>query len=198
MEKQIKKRELFAADVFHINTGTEEQRQQLITEVLETKKLYPQGNDRSNPNCWRADNPCRDISWLMQDIAIMMDEIVKYYEDIDPAFKERKDLEKAKVNYWANVNGHDSYNVVHSHKLKQFSAVYYLQGEGTGQIAFINPANLLSDCNWGSPFTRDFQMNPKDGDLIIWPAWVPHQVSRNESNRERINLVFDIDVKEDK
>src|SRR5210317_818432 len=136
MEKQIKKTTVFAADVFYINTGTEEQKQQLIKEVLETKEFYPQGNDRSNPNCWRADNPCKDISWLMQDIAIMMEHIVQYYEDNDSAFKERKDLEKAKVNYWANVNGHNSFNVVHSHKSKQFSAVYYLQGEGTGQIQF--------------------------------------------------------------
>jgi len=198
MEKQIKKQVLFSADIFHINTGTEEQRQQLITDIQETKRSYPQGNDRSNPNCWRADNPCKDISWLLEDISIMMEEVVKYYEDMDPAFIERADLQKAKINYWANVNGTDSYNIVHSHKLKQFSAVYYLQGEGTGQISFTNPANLLSDCNWGSPYTRDFQIKPKDGDLIIWPAWVPHSVARNTSNRERINLVFDIDVKEDK
>lgn len=196
--KEIKKTILFGADVFHSNVGTLDQRQALIDEILEVKDKFLDGNDRSNPGCWRQDSPCKDIKWLLDDILSMLANIVSYYEEIDPVFKQRQDLDAAKINYWANVNDPGSFNVVHSHKIRQFSACYYLQGEGTGKIKFINPANLLSDCSWGSPFTRDFQIPPKDGDLLIWPAWVPHEVMRNESNRQRINLVFDIDIKENR
>lgn len=196
--KDIKKTTLFAADIFHVNVGTATQRQVLTDEILEVKKLYVSGNSRSNPGCWRADTPCKDIKWLVDEILSVLSNIVTYYEDVDLVFKQRMDLDSVKINYWANVNEPGSYNIIHSHKPRQFSACYYLQGTDTGVIKFTNPANLLSDCNWGSPFTRDFQIKPQDGDLLIWPAWVPHEVLRNESNRQRINLVFDIDIKEDK
>jgi Xaa-Pro aminopeptidase len=35
----------------------------------------------------------------------------------------------------------------------------------------------------------------QDGDLILWPAWVPHEVETNFSDRERVNIVFDIGAK---
>ena len=38
------------------------------------------------------------------------------------------------------------------------------------------------------------KMIPKDGDLFIWPAWIPHKVDRNESDRQRINLAFNINI----
>jgi hypothetical protein len=28
----------------------------------------------------------------------------------------------------------------------------------------------------------------------MWPAWVPHEVDPNYSNKERINLTFDITI----
>jgi uncharacterized protein (TIGR02466 family) len=196
--KEIKKTTLFAADVFHSNVGTPEQRQDLIDEILDVKSKFSEGNDRSNPGCWRKDEPCKNIKWLVDEILSILIHIVPYYEEADPVFKQRYDLDSTKMSYWANVNDSGSSNVVHSHKTRQFSACYYLQGDGTGKIKFTNPANLLSDCNWGSPFTRDFQIPPKDGDLLIWPAWVPHEVMRNESNRQRINLAFDIDIKENR
>jgi uncharacterized protein (TIGR02466 family) len=196
--KEIKKTILFGADIFHSNVGNLEQRQELIDEILNIKNKFIDGNDRSNAGCWRKDDPCKDITWLMKEILSAMTQIVTYYEEIDPSFKQRYDLDSAKVNYWANVNDPGSSNVIHSHKARQFSACYYLQAEGTGAIKFKNPANLLSDCSWGSPFTRDFHLTPLDGDLLIWPAWVPHEVMRNDSNRQRINLAFDIDIKENR
>jgi hypothetical protein len=103
---------------------------------------------------------------------------------------------KFEIFYWTNINAPLSRNVLHSHKNSIFSAVYYIQGTDTGALRLINPANTLGDCNRLSPFTRDFYFNPKDRDLILWPAWVPHEVEINESARERINIVFDIKLKE--
>ena len=40
--------------------------------------------------------------------------------------------------------------------------------EGTGNLVFHNPTNLLSDCNPTSPFTREkWNLNPRDGMLVI-------------------------------
>ena len=33
-------------------------------------------------------------------------------------------------------------------------------------------------------------VNVTEGDLIVFPSWVKHGVSMNETNRERISLAF--------
>ena len=81
---------------------------------------------------------------------------------------------------------------MHNHTTAHFSAVYYAQAENTGELRFINPAFTLSNIISTGPFTRDFYMNPSDGDFILWPAWVPHEVETNFSNKDRVNIAFDI------
>ena len=95
---------------------------------------------------------------------------------------------------WTNVNEPNSTNDIHTHKEFSFACTYYLQGTNTGKLTFINPANILNECNLKSPFVRNYSVEPKDGDLFIWPAWIPHKVDRNESDRQRINLAFNINI----
>ena len=35
---------------------------------------------------------------------------------------------------------------------------------------------------------------PNDGDLIIWPGWIPHEVEENPASHERINFAFNINL----
>jgi hypothetical protein len=60
-----------------------------------------------------------------------------------------------------------------------------------------NPANKLSECNPGSPYTGDVYIDPKDGDLFLWPAWVPHEVDVNKSDKQRINIAFNLTLTEE-
>ena len=113
--------------------------------------------------------------------------------EIDSAFKQH--LEKSDnldYNIWTNVNEVGSKNVIHSHKADAWAGIYYVQAEGTGNLMFHNPANLLNDCKFNSPFVRGLGIQPKDGMLILWPGWVPHEVVENESNRQRINIAWGI------
>lgn len=187
---------LTKADLFVKNVGTVEQRSRLIEEILSTKNNHPAGIDKSNLGCWRWNNPCSDIDWLMEEIIEVLDSAVKLYNQEDKTFSHRKKLDLITVDYWANVNQPGSRNSIHSHKPAQFSACYYLQAEGTGGIRFLNPSNIMAECNPGSPFIRDYMILPNDGDLLLWPAWIPHEVETNFSNKERINLAFDLKVKE--
>ena len=36
---------------------------------------------------------------------------------------------------------------------------------------------------------------PKDGLLILWPGWVPHEVEENKSDQQRINLAWGINYR---
>lgn len=187
---------LIKSDLFIDNVGTTAQRQLLIEEIKLLNSKNPKGTANTNPGCWRWKSPCSSIEWLMKDIINLLDSSVALYAREDIVFGQRQRLKLIEVDYWANINQPGSRNAIHSHKSAQFSAVYYLKTEGTGAITFANPANIMQDCNQGSPFTRDTRIEPKDGDLLIWPSWMPHEVETNFSNQERINLAFDIKVVE--
>lgn len=186
---------LLRADLFLDNVGTIGQRQLMIDEIKHKQLLCSDGIDKSNPSCWRSSHPCADIDWLMFHITNLLEQAMVHYDREDPAFKQRKKLDIVKVDYWANINQPRGRNTLHSHKSAQFSACYYLQAENTGSIRFTNPANIMSECNSSAPFTTDTAINPRDGDLLLWPSWVPHEVETNFSLKERINLAFDITIK---
>lgn len=189
----VEKTTLFRSDLFYLSDiGSEQQRKELIKELHQVQKKNPDGVGLSNHGCWRAETPCKDISWLIPDINKLLKEAVDFYSKDDPVFAQVLAYKNIKFNYWANINEPGSRNSVHCHKQSHFSAVYYLQATDTGPIRFINPANIYSDCSSTSAFVRNFEFTARDGDLILWPAWMPHEVETNHSSKERINLVFDI------
>ena len=59
---------------------------------------------------------------------------------------------------------------------------------------FYNTQNLMYDCYTKSPFTKKFKMNPKDNSLVLFPSWVPHEVEENKSDRQRINIAFNVTI----
>lgn len=149
----------------------------------------------TNDGCWRSESKYENINWLLKAITSKVFHAIEYYSERDGVFSNaiqqiyKQDLQ---IFYWTNINQPNSRNSFHSHKNAIFSGVYYIQGTGTGDLRIVNPANILGDCNKLSPFTRDFYYTPKDRDLILWPSWLPHEVETNRSNRERINIAYDV------
>ena len=76
-----------------------------------------------------------------------------------------------------------------------FSFLYYVQATDTGSLILRNPSNLMVECNPQSPFVRAFSYPPEDGDLILFPSWIPHEVNTNKSNIQRINIAGQIVLK---
>lgn len=181
---------LFSSHLFVKNVGTEEQKQDLKNQILSAKDnnvgYIPSGNKK----CWRS-SAKYEMDWLEKEVLVLTRTAIDYYKDIDPDYKKVKD-EKITMATWTNVNDPKSKNVVHAHKEFSFVGLYYIDAEGTGDLIFHNPINLLSDCNPKSPFVRTVSYPPKNGNLLLWPAWVPHEVEINNSDRYRINMAFDI------
>ena len=99
------------------------------------------------------------------------------------------------VFYWTNVNGKEALNELHNHAhAGDLAGVYYVQGTGTGNIVF--KSEQWSDSEYAShiPFTAPFVFEPHDGDLILFPSYLRHEVCPNPSERERINLAFNVTV----
>jgi uncharacterized protein (TIGR02466 family) len=190
----INRRTTFRSDIFVCSAvGTLDQRQDMIDQI-KTNQRDNTSMSFSNPGCFRINNPCTNISWLFDQINVLLHEAINFYQLEDNVFDQFPISSKFDFSWWANVNSPGSRNSLHTHKEDELSCVYYLQGTNTGDLRFPNPANLLGDCCKTSPFTRDFLFAPADGDLIVFPSWLPHEVEPNLSNRERINVAFNFKV----
>ena len=187
---------LFHSDVFiKENIGTDQQREDLKKQILHAKVNDIGTQNHSNDGCWRS-NADYQMEWLYDEVRRLSSEANNVYLERDPVFKML--LEKCTnrdINCWTNVNEVGSNNVLHTHTDDVWAGIYYIQSEGTGDLVFHNPANTLQQCNMFSPFTRKTIIQPKDGMLILWPGWVPHEVKDNESNKQRINLAWGINFR---
>ena len=184
---------LFHSDLFiKENVGTEELREDLKRQILQAKKDDRGTQGGSNPGCWRS-NALYEMKWLYDEMKNLVIEANQNYFERDSVFEYYVDKSNnLDYNIWTNVNEVGSKNVIHSHKTDAWAGIYYVQAEETGNLMFYNPANLLNDCKFNSPFVRGLEIQPKDGMLVLWPGWIPHEVIENKSNRQRINIAWGI------
>jgi len=183
---------LFQANLFYLKSvGTQEQRELLKKDILDLKEKSNDSIARTNPGCWRSDLfPVENYPWLEESAKTLIEQAHNYYSS-DQTYFSRTKLEGTSYNAWVNVNEPGSRNVLHSH-FSTYSCVYYVQTQGTGSLRLCNPAQTLTNNVSNSPFTRDFYIDPSDGDLILWPSWIPHEVEPNLSNQSRINVAMDV------
>ena len=112
-------------------------------------------------------------------------------------------------NYWLNVNGYGHYNSRHTHPFVDFSCVYYLKTpKDSGAIRFIDPNHELKGRSRflsyvGNnptaikdffPVAVDYKEEPKEGMLIVFPAYIEHEVEPNKAKDERMSLAFNISI----
>lgn len=191
--KMTKRFPVLSADVFYRNVGTPEQRQHLINQALAEQQRNAQTVAWTNRGCWRSYFQYDDIEWLKKELTEMVNEAGLYYQETDPIYKKKtQSFVGSEFKYWTNINKPGGRNAIHEHKLWHYVGCYYLQAEGTGDIVYFNPINLTEGCNPYAPFVSPMSFSPKDGDLLMWPAWLPHEVEMNMSDKPRINIAFNV------
>ena len=179
------------SDFFHKSSVATDKLEDLLAEIQENYTVE-NAVPNSNPGCWRSNFKYKNLDWLLHEVTELTDSAIAFYKEHDIIFKNINVQKPYKIHYWTNVNEPYSKNVLHSHLSSSFSCIYYVQASGTGDLRLLNPANMLGNCNSLSPFTRDVHISPSDGDLFLWPAWMPHEVEPNLSSKQRVNIVFDI------
>lgn len=130
----------------------------------------------------------RELKPVKKIIAQKVDEFAK---SIGPKAK----LEMS--NAWLNINQRGDYNSEHYHPFAIFSGVIYISvNEDSGNIEFNNNTAILhyqEVLNDDSGlFYRKAIYKPRNGMILIFPAWTPHSVSANRSNEPRISISFNI------
>lgn len=132
------------------------------------------------------------LSWLVKSIGEM-------------SGYDAKTLSLLSVNShtWFHVTRNGGYFALHNHPMASWSGVYCVDpgdsaaDETDGAISFLNPmgiANMFVDAgniHLKPPFScKNFSMQLRAGELILFPSFLMHQVLPYYGNRERITVAF--------
>jgi len=111
-----------------------------------------------------------------------------------------------RANMWANVNRTGHGNEFHCHRGAYWSGVYYVDDGGIdadpsleGELEFMDPrgpvptmlAPHLGVAMPGGLATSE-RVRPKAGRLVMFPAWIMHQVRPYRGDATRISVAFNL------
>jgi uncharacterized protein (TIGR02466 family) len=95
------------------------------------------------------------------------------------------------ISSWINVCPNGGYQHFHNHPQSDVSGVYYYQTTGKdGLTVFRSDSSSLRNTYWLE--YRDVKYQPKEGMLVLFPSFLEHKVTVNETNSERISVAFNI------
>lgn len=115
-----------------------------------------------------------------------------------------------KANMWANVNRTGHGNEFHSHPGSFWAAVYYVDDGGIstdpslgGELEIMDPRapgvamyapQLAFNVPGGLSVGANEVVRPKAGLMVMFPAWLLHQVRPYKGNAERISIAFNLSL----
>ena len=184
---------LFATPVVRTNIGRDLTKEEIdcLTDISMLKK-EGMSNHRSK-DLYLFDNLTKELKDIKD---FCTDQLKTYLEKIEGIDTNIATLRITQS--WLNKSKPDEWHHVHFHPNSYLSGVFYIRCLSNDGINFDNRVT-------GSYNNIKFQM-PKEmtvwnsvgvtvsiteGDLVLFPSWVPHSVNPNETkNKERISLSF--------
>ena len=101
---------------------------------------------------------------------------------------------------WAIINKKNDFNVVHTHPNSYLSAAYYVSAPKNCGKFLIENLNIAKKHSYPEILENN-ELNAQiagldvnDGDLLIFPGYLPHKVGMNESDQDRIVISFNIGI----
>lgn len=102
---------------------------------------------------------------------------------------------------WANINGKGAFNTPHDHSGFHWSGCYYVSVpdnacDRSGMIEFLDPRGStgVRAPDVSMLFAPKFQIRPRAGTLLIFPAYLTHWVYPNQDDADRISVAFNARV----
>ena len=145
----------------------------------------------SNEGGWHSDGSMHDDP--------VMEPIIKYIEWAvrELSIESKMEYQDYSMFLWSNLNRPGDYNTTHDHPDCHLSGVYYVKlPEGDcGKLRMYNPMysyNYNSD-GYNPPYKQPrVEINGKEGALLIFRSPILHDVTKNNTNEDRISLSFNI------
>lgn len=95
---------------------------------------------------------------------------------------------------WANINDRGGFNNLHGHPGAVMSACFYLTvPKGSGPLVFRTPniGALTSEFQGqGCNSEHYWTVNPAEGMLVVFPAWLDHKVEPHDNDIPRVSIAM--------
>jgi uncharacterized protein (TIGR02466 family) len=199
---------LFATPVVHFDVpDAAALNAELKTAIARQQKIHP-GTQHSNLGGWQSD-------WDMDKWggagAIKLLAFARNTANRVTANRQGQPVSVSwRANMWANVNRTGHGNEFHSHPGSFWSGVYYVDDGGIGadpslggELEFMDPRGpgpamyapqLAFNMPGGLSVGANETVRPKTGRMVLFPAWILHQVRPYRGAAERISIAFNLSL----
>ena len=158
------------------------------------------GLTKSNRGGWHSKNFKLDNKDSIQfKFAV---EIQKYILDVFRNYGWKTEQNRIQIKeMWAIINKKDDFNVIHTHPNCYLSSAYYVKApENCGKFLIENPnqakkhfyPQLANKTELNMPIAG---FDVSEGDLLLFPGYLPHKVAKNDSDEDRIVISFNVSTK---
>ena len=158
------------------------------------------GIERSNRGGWHSKN-----FNLSEENSIQKKFAIKIQEYILDCFQnmgwKTKDKNIRIKEMWAIINKQENFNITHTHPNNILSSAYYVKapkncGDFIAENSNLAKRHLYPEIENKNELNADIaKIKVSEGDLLLFPAYLPHQVSKNESGEDRIVISFNVDIR---
>jgi uncharacterized protein (TIGR02466 family) len=171
-----------------------EEHQELFLTAIKNYKGKNNSIQKSNIFGYRSPDTLHHIQELRPLFEHICQMAFKAVADLDFI-----DCDVALTSAWLNVN--DSRQCMNSEHLhgEVFSGVFYLKTpEESGKLVLQNPAinKMWQGCQLTAQknqFTAEsIRIEPIEGNILLFPSYLPHSVETNNHDEERISISFNI------
>ena len=192
--------ELFPDPIFHYKLENYKQiNKELLNYILELQKNDKTGNTHSNKGGWHSPNfdlvnPGPPINFINS-----FKDFLKHLIADEFGWEYVPNKQRI-VAMWAIINKKNSYNVRHNHQNCYLSSAYYIKKpENSGDITFHDPKEAKTYRfpeveKYTNYSAQSITIKPEEGDLLIFPSYLYHDVGINLSDEERVVVSFNIDI----
>ena len=200
MSKSIKIYKFFPQPVFYYKLDDyKKHNKDLSKHIYNLQALDKEGLQRSNVGGWHS-KPFNLKDKISAPFRFFV-ETQKYVADVFKEYGWTYTPEKVNLTeMWAIINKKNNFNIEHTHPNNFLSAAYYVKApENSGSFRVTNPNTISRERITKSDSRTDLNQNvgqiiPKEGDLLIFPAYLPHSVGQNLSDEDRVIISFNIDI----
>ena len=97
-------------------------------------------------------------------------------------------------SWWININNKGNYNITHIHPGSELSIVWHIT-DSDNSLVLEDPNDYSRNTlvNWLKEYEYStYKLDGKEGDIIVFPAYIPHHVEPHTENSPRISIAFNL------
>ena len=188
-----------AVGIFNLEDEMKELTEELIGLSLDLEKNKKTGVIKSNIGGYQTDL-LKNSNRIIKETQVIFSKAVTQFAE---TIYVKKPYTVTFDEPWLNVNRENHSNRTHTHPGSDLSLTYYCDVPvNSGKIAFENPVlhqrtttiDYEKKDVWNSEYIT---LTPQKYALIIFPSYLPHFVEPNKSNKPRISLACNAQIRND-